>query len=63
MSQKCPYCDTHLFFEDYLKTIQRIESDRTWQKQNDKAFDYVMENMYDEVKERVFEQEAENTHE
>lgn len=26
----------------------------------DKAFEYVMENMYDEVKERVFEQEAEN---
>jgi len=29
----------------------------------DKAFDYVMENMYDEVKERVFEQEADNRHE
>ena len=29
----------------------------------DKAFDYVMENMYDEVKEAVFEQEADNRHE
>jgi len=26
----------------------------------DKAFDYVMENMYDMVKEAVFEQEADN---
>jgi len=29
----------------------------------DKAFDYVMENMYDEIKEAVFEQEADNRHE
>ena len=29
----------------------------------DKAFEYVMKNHYDEVREAVFEQEAENRHE
>jgi len=31
--------------------------------EKDKAFEYVMENFYDEVKEAVFEQEAENQRE
>lgn len=55
--------------DDIKKTEQLAESIKQQILKNqdniepDKAFEYVMENYYDEVKEAVFEQEADNRRE